>query len=136
MSALSIRSKLFGNFINNHVQSFCRISYSLAKIQFGFRKNRNTDLVVLYIMDKLLPVFDDKKKINTICVFLITLFLPTCHNICAMTELNHLSNGKNLALSKTEKQALYFLVYSLLILHVCVLLTKLYCTRRILYWCM
>ena len=61
MSVLINLSKIFESLLYNHLQSVCHAPNFLAKKQFGYRKHRNTFLVALSLIDKVLPAFEDKK---------------------------------------------------------------------------
>ena len=65
---VSVLSKLFESLIQNRLQSFCQTPNFPAKNQFGFRENRDTELTTLTLMDKFIPVLEEKK--NDKCFFL------------------------------------------------------------------
>ena len=60
--------KIFDDMIFNRIQSFFTKFNLLFDNQFGFRKNRNTELATLELLDKVLPVISQKSY--AICVFL------------------------------------------------------------------
>jgi len=76
ISVLCNLSKIFENLIYERIQKFCQSSNFLAENQFGFRKNRNTELAAFNLMDKLLHALEDQKY--AICVFLDTY---VSHNV-------------------------------------------------------
>ena len=61
VSLFSNLNKVFENIIYNRSQSCCRTSNFIAKNQFGFRKNLNTELAALTFTDELLHVLEYKK---------------------------------------------------------------------------
>ena len=65
---LSNLSKFFEYITYHRVQNFRQKSKFVPQNQFGFSKNRNTELAVLSLWDKLLPAIEE--EIFVICVFL------------------------------------------------------------------
>ena len=61
VSVLYNLSKVFENLLYIRLQSFCHASSFHAKNQFDFRKDRNTELAALSLLDKVLPALEDKK---------------------------------------------------------------------------
>ena len=82
VSVLKDLYKGFENIIYNRLQNFCQTSNFLAKNQFGFRKNRNTELAALSLLDKLLPAL--KEENFTICV---SLDYSVCFDILSRSKL-------------------------------------------------
>ena len=66
VSVLNDLCKIFEKVLYNCLQSLCQASNFLAKNQFGFEKHRNTGLVVLSLLDKVLLALEDKNY--TTCV--------------------------------------------------------------------
>ena len=124
MSVLSNLGNVFENLIYNRLQSFRETSDLIAKNQFGFRKNRYTELTALTLMNNILPALEKKKY--TICVFLDnSACFDTLSRSIFYVKLETYGIGVSLnlikayfakmsqhvcydALSKAQKQALFF----------------------------
>ena len=61
-------SKLFDKLIYSRVQNFFISRSFFSENQFGFRKNKNTELAIMELVSKILPSLEDRSY--CICVFL------------------------------------------------------------------
>ena len=68
ISILSNLSKIFDTLIYKRLLSFFNKFKILSDNQFGFRKNKNTELATLELVNKIMPAIEN--KLHCICVFL------------------------------------------------------------------
>ena len=68
ISVICNLSKVFEKLINDRLNRFFVSQCLLSQNQFGFRKNSNTELAVINLMNKILPVLQD--KLYAFCIFL------------------------------------------------------------------
>ena len=61
-------SKLFDHLIHTRIQNFFTCNDFLSDNQYGFRKNKNTELAILELVHKIIPSIESKSF--CICIFL------------------------------------------------------------------
>lgn len=68
ISVLPIFSKVIEQVINTRILSFCRTNHIIAEQQYGFQKQKSTEMAILNVKDKIIDNFE--QKLFTIGVFL------------------------------------------------------------------
>ena len=68
ISILPNISKIFEQLINTRLKSFFEPSGSLSENQFGFRRDKNTELAIMNLIHRALPAIENKQY--ALCIFL------------------------------------------------------------------
>ena len=68
ISSLCNISKVFDTLLHERITQYFMCNGLLSENQFGFRRDRNTELATLQLIDKILPVYAEGSY--CICVFL------------------------------------------------------------------
>ena len=101
ISILSNFSKIFESVIFTRIQNFFIAENLLSNRQFGFRKDRSTELAIFDLLFKILPAFEMKKF--AICVFLdySACFDTICRDILICKLRKYGVRGMSLQLVKS-----------------------------------
>ena len=68
VSVLCNLGKIFDSLLYNRLSNFFMSQGLLSENQYGFRKNRSTELAIFSLIDRILPAIEN--KIYAVCVFL------------------------------------------------------------------